>query len=73
MVLATIIAPVLPLGVFTVTQQLLHPILGFNPDQIKLMSTLYYNQGTTNACINNCGDIYLGLLLNPKKENKASD
>ncbi len=73
LVLATIIAPALPLGVFTVTQQLLHPILGFNPDQIKLMSTLYYNQGTTNACVNNCGDIYLGLLLNPKKENKTCD
>lgn len=62
LIIATIIAPTLPLGVFSITQQLLTPILGFTTQNIELMGTLYYNQGTTNACCNNCGDIYLGLL-----------
>lgn len=69
----TIIAPALPLGVFTVTQQLLQPILGFSPAMTKIMSTLYFNQGTTNACINNCGDIYLGLLLSPKHQQSKQN
>lgn len=68
LVVATILAPTLPMGVFSITQQLLHPILGFDQNVIKVMSTLYFNQGTTNAAVNNCGDVYLGLLT--KNKNK---
>ncbi len=70
LIIATIIAPTVPLGVFSITQQLLPPLLGFNNNLCKIMSSLYFNQGTTNACINNCGDIYLGLLLEPQKRKK---
>jgi len=66
LVLATIIAPAVPGGVFAVTSGLLTPILGFNPDQISLMGSFYYTQGTSNAATNNAADLYLGPILRKK-------
>lgn len=71
LVIATIVAPTMPLSVYAVTSSLLTPLLGFNQEQLSIMSTLYYNQGTTNACANNCGDIYLGLMLNKKDKKEG--
>lgn len=63
LVLATMIAPAIPGGVFSGTSTLLSPMLGFNTDQINLMGSLYYKQGTSNSAVNNAADIYLGALL----------
>lgn len=69
LIITTIIAPAIPLGVFSITQQLLTPILGFNIEQVQLMSTFYYNQGTTNSAVNNSGDVYLGILTSKKSKD----
>lgn len=58
-----IIAPSLPGAVFSVTSQLLSPILGFDETMIGLMSGFYYRQGTSNSAINNCCDIYISGYL----------
>ena len=63
LIFATMIAPSIPGGVFSVTSSLLTPILGFNADQIGLMGALYYKQGTSNAATNNAADVYLGPLM----------
>ena len=68
LIIATIIAPAIPLGVFSVTSSLLIPFLGFGDVQLNLMSTMYYNQGISNASTNNSADIYLGLLLTKEKK-----
>ncbi|MGL5020566.1 MAG: cation:dicarboxylate symporter family transporter, partial [Mycoplasmatales bacterium] len=63
LIFATMIAPSIPGGVFSVTSSLLTPILGFNADHIGLMGALYYKQGTSNSATNNAADIYLGPLM----------
>nr|MBL0701837.1 cation:dicarboxylase symporter family transporter [Mycoplasmatales bacterium] len=67
LVFATMIAPSVPGGVFSVTSGLLTPILGFSPDQISLMGAFYYRQGTTNSATNNAADIYIGAFLDKKE------
>ena len=60
------VAPAVPGGVFAVTSGLLTPILGFTPDQISIMGSFYYTQGTSNSATNNSADLYLGPILSKK-------
>ena len=66
LVLATMIAPAVTGGVFAVNSGLLTPILGFTPDQISIMGSFYYTQGTSNSATNNSADLYLGPILSKK-------
>jgi Na+/H+-dicarboxylate symporter len=68
LILATMIAPAVPGGVFSVTSTLLTPILGFSPDQIATMGALYYKQGTSNSATNNAADLYIGPLMDSNRK-----
>lgn len=68
LIFATMIAPAVPGGVFSVTSTLLTPILGFSTEQIGLMGGMYYKQGTSNSAANNAADVYLGPLMDYHKK-----
>lgn len=69
LILFLIISPSIPGGVFTVTQSLLTPMLGFDENAIGVMGSLYFKQGTSNSAINNMADFYVTPVLQNKNKN----
>ena len=63
-----IASPGLPGAVFSITSQLLNPMLGFTDDMISIMNGFYWKQGTSNAAINNSADFYLCGFTHKKEK-----